>query len=150
MVINELRTINDAQVADLQVLMKELAPDLIVTAEMLQNTVESPNTHLFGTIDDEGRIVGCVSLCVFDSPTGRKASVEDVVVLSSCRGQHLGKALMEHLIDYACMELKDVDLHLTSHPTRVAANKLYQSLGFELRGTNSYRMKIRNTKVKEE
>ena len=150
MVIKELRTINDAQVADLLVLMKELAPDLIVTAEMLQNTVESPNTHLFATIDDEGRIVGCASLCVFDSPTGRKASVEDVVVLSSCRGQHLGKALMEHLIGYACSELKDVDLHLTSHPTRVAANKLYQSLGFELRGTNFYSMKIRNTKVKEE
>lgn len=147
--IIELHSVSDSQVSDLLVLMKELAPDLTVTAEMLQNTVDSPNAHLFAAIDD-GRIVGCATLCVFESPTDRKASVEDVVVLSSCRGQHLGKALMEHLIDYACMELKDVDLHLTSHPTRVAANKLYQSLGFELRGTNFYRMKIRNTKVKEE
>lgn len=141
--IIELHTVSDSQISDLLVLMKELAPDLTVTAEMLQNTVESPNAHLLAAIDGEGRIVGCASLCVFDSPTGRKASVEDVVVLSSCRGQHLGKALMENLIDFACRELKDVDLHLTSHPTRVAANKLYQSLGFELRGTNFYRMKIR-------
>ncbi len=141
--IIELHSVSDSQISDLQALMKELAPDLTITAEMLQNTIESPNAHLFATIDGEGRIVGCASLCVFDSPTGRKASVEDVVVLSSCRGQHLGKALMENLIDFACRELKDVDLHLTSHPTRVAANKLYQSLGFELRGTNFYRMKIR-------
>ncbi len=148
--IIELHSISDSLSSDLLVLMKELAPDLTVTAEMLQNTVESPNAHLFAAMDDDKRIVGCATLCVFESPTGRKASVEDVVVLSSCRGQHLGKALMEHLISYACSELKDVDLHLTSHPTRVSANKLYQSLGFELRGTNFYRMKIRNTKVKEE
>lgn len=143
--ITELHSLTDSQVSDLLVLMKELAPDLTVTAEMLQNTVESPNAHLLAAIDDEGRIIGCATLCVFESPTGRKASVEDVVVLSSSRGQHLGKALMEHLISYACSELKEVDLHLTSHPTRVAANKLYQSLGFELRGTNFYRMKIRET-----
>ena len=141
--IIELHSVSDSQVSDLLVLMKELAPDLTVNAEMLQNTVKSPNAHLFAAMNDEGRIVGCATLCVFESPTGRKASVEDVVVLSSCRGQHLGKALMEHLIDYACKELKNVDLHLTSHPTRVAANKLYQSLGFELRETNFYRMKIR-------
>lgn len=141
--IIELHSVSDSQISDLQALMKVLAPDLTITAEMLQNTIESPNAHLFAAIDGEGRIVGCASLCVFDSPTGRKASVEDVVVLSSCRGQHLGKALMENLIVFACRELKDVDLHLTSHPTRVAANKLYQSLGFELRGTNFYRMKIR-------
>ena len=136
--ITELHSLTDSQVSDLLVPMKELAPDLTVTAEMLQNTVESPNAHLLAAIDDEGRIIGCATLCVFESPTGRKASVEDVVVLSSCRGQHLGKALMEHLIDYACRELKDVDLHLTSHPTRVAAIELYQSLGFELRGTAAH------------
>ena len=141
--IIELHSVSDSQVSDLLVLMKELAPDLTVTAEMLQNTVKLPNAHLFAAIDDNERIVGCATLCVFESPTGRKASVEDVVVLSSCRGRHLGKALMEHLIGYACKEFKDIDLHLTSHPAREAANKLYQSLGFELRGTNLYRMKIR-------
>ena len=147
--IIELHSVSDSQISDLQALMKELAPDLTMTADMLQNTVESHNNHLFTAMDEDQRIVGCASLCVFESPTGRKASVEDVVVLSSYRGHHLGKALMEYLIDYACNELKDVDLHLTSHPTRVAANKLYQSLGFEFRGTNFYRMKIRNSMVKD-
>lgn len=76
--IIELHSVSDSQVSDLLVLMKELAPDLAVTAEMLQNSVESPNAHLFAAMD-EGRIIGCAPLCVFESPTGRKASVEDVL-----------------------------------------------------------------------
>ena len=130
-------------VSELIILMKELAPDLDVSAPMLHNAAESRGTHLFAAIDNGEHIVGCASLCVFDSPTGRKASVEDVVVLSSYRGQGLGKRLMGHLVEYARNNLGDIDLHLTSHPTRVAANALYQSLGFEKRDTNFYWMKIR-------
>lgn len=143
MIIRELQALTDGQKADLIRLMKELAPDIEVNAEVLERVVESPGTHLFAANDNEGHIIGCASLCVFESPTGRKASVEDVVVLSSCRGLHLGRDLMAHLIGYARENLGDVDLHLTSHPTRVAANALYQSLGFEKRDTNFYRMKIR-------
>jgi ribosomal protein S18 acetylase RimI-like enzyme len=129
--------------------MKELAPDIEVTAEMIVRVVESHDTHLFSSLDNEGHVIGCASLCVFESPTGRKASVEDVVVLSSYRGQGLGKRLMEHLIDYVRENLGEVDLHLTSHPTRVAANALYQSLGFEKRDTNFYRMTIRQAEEKD-
>ena len=143
MIIREIQALTDGQKTDLIRLMKELAPDIEVNAEVLERVVESPGTHMFAAIDNEGHIIGCASLCVFESPTGCKASVEDVVVLSSCRGQHLGRDLMEHLIGYARENLGDVDLHLTSHPTRVAANALYQSLGFEKRDTNFYRMKIR-------
>jgi ribosomal protein S18 acetylase RimI-like enzyme len=89
-----------------------------------------------------GRIIGCASLCVFESPTGRKASVEDVVVGEGFRGQGIGRALMEHLIDFVRRELAPVDLHLTSRPERVAANTLYRSLGFERRETNVYRMRV--------
>ncbi len=32
---------------------------------------------------------------MFDTPTGRKASVEDVVVNPECSGQHIGRKLME-------------------------------------------------------
>lgn len=75
--IIELNSVLDSQISDLLVLMKELAPDLNVTAKMLQNTVESPNAHLLAAINDEGRIVGCATLCVFELPTGRKANLED-------------------------------------------------------------------------
>ena len=92
---------------------------------------------------DAGRIIGTASLCVYDSPTGRKASIEDVVVSSQFRGQGLGRQLMEHVIDYARKELGEVDLHLTSRPSRVAANELYQKLGFQKRETNAYVLKLR-------
>lgn len=94
-------------------------------------------------LEDDGHIVGCASLCVMDSPTGSKASIEDVVVLSSCRGLGYGKNLMEHVIDYARKELSPIDIHLTSNPQRVRANALYKAVGFEQRNTNVYSMIIK-------
>ena len=86
-----------------------------------------------------GRIVGCASLCVTASPTGCKAHIEDVVVLSTYRGQQLGRCLMEHVIGYARKELPaGTKIYLTSRPHRVAANALYQSLGFRRKETNVY------------
>lgn len=93
-------------------------------------------------VGDDEHIIGCASLCVFHSPTGRKASIEDVVAISGFRGQGIGKALMEHIIGFAQRELAPVDLDLTSRPERVAANELYRKMGFERRGTNVYRMRI--------
>lgn len=142
MIIKEVRTLSLQQLDDLLSLMKELTTDAVVTPELLQRTVTEHNSHFFAALSDENRIVGCATLCVYDSPTGRKASVEDVVVSSECRGQGLGKALMEHLIAYARKELGDVDLHLTSRPHRVAANELYQKLGFTKKETNVYVMKL--------
>lgn len=84
---------------------------------------------------------GCATLCVFHSPTGTKASIEDVVVSSADRGQHLGKQLMEYVLEQA-KAYAPIELHLTSNPMRVAANKLYQSLGFQKKETNCYQMMI--------
>ena len=154
MKIVELHSLNDAQVADMLALMAELNASIPVTPEMLHSTVASPSTHLFAAVFEEdgcsggagapvpGRIAGCASLCVFASPTGLKASVEDVVVGSAFRGQHLGRALLEHIISYARAELAPVDIHLTSRPSRVAANALYRSLGFTQKETNVYILKL--------
>ncbi len=138
--IVELNTLTDAQVQEVIGLMGELDPTITVTTEMVKRTVEAPGTH-FIAVTAEEHIIGCASLCVFDSPTGRKASIEDVVVSTAYRGQHIGKQLMKHVIEYA-KTLVPITLQLTSRPERVAANKLYQSLGFQKRGTNAYRMEI--------
>lgn len=138
--IIELNTLTDAQVKEVVQLMYELDPTIEVTPEMVKRTVTAPGTH-FIAVTTEEHIIGCASLCVFDSPTGRKASIEDVVVASAYRGQHIGKQLMQHVIEYA-KTLAPINLQLTSRPERVAANKLYQSLGFQKRETNAYRMEI--------
>ncbi len=142
MEIIRLQSVNESQVQDILELMRELDPEIRVTPTMIQQTVAAEGTCFFALLDDD-HIVGCASLCVFYSPTGRKAHVEDVVVLSSYRGQQLGRRLMEHLIDYARTELKEVDIYLTSRPQRVAANELYQSLGFRRKETNVYKLEIR-------
>lgn len=140
--IAELTSLSDSQVADLLALMHELDPSIPVMAEMVCTAASAPGTHLFAAVGEDGHIAGCASLCVFESPTGRKASVEDVVVASGFRGQGVGRALMEHLIDFAQRTLAPVDLHLTSRPSRVAANELYRALGFQRRETNAYRMRV--------
>ena len=143
--IVELKSLTESQSLDVQALIKELVPGLSVSAERLVSIVEASGTHFFAAVEDNGHVVGCATLCVFDTPTGRKASVEDVVVNPVCRGQHIGRTLMEHIINYARRELGDVDLHLTSSPRRVAANNLYRSVGFHLRETNVYNLVIRSS-----
>jgi ribosomal protein S18 acetylase RimI-like enzyme len=136
----EIQTVTEEQAQEVIALMVELDPTIPVTPEMVHRAVEAPGTHFFAVMEGT-RIVGCASLCLFDSPTGRKASIEDVVIQQAYRGQHLGKLLVQHVIDYA-RPMAPISLQLTSRPERVAANKLYQSLGFKKRETNAYRMDL--------
>ena len=138
----ELCTLTESQIDDLLGLMKELNPELTVTPAQQRRAVGAPGTRIFIAENDEKRIVGCATLCVFESPTGRKASVEDVVVTSAYRGQGIGRALLQRIIDFAGSKLAPIDLHLTSRPEREEANALYQSLGFEKRDTNVYKLSL--------
>lgn len=140
--IEELFELSDSQVDDLLALMNELSPRARMDAGQLRRVAQSSFSHLFAMMNTEGHVIGTASLCVCDSPTGRKAHVEDVVVLSSYRGKGLGRSLMEHLIDYARRELTPSDLYLTSKPSRVAANGLYRALGFQQKETNVYKMHV--------
>lgn len=140
MEIQELRNYTQAQFEDLKHLMSELSERVNFTQTDLMLVIKDCNCHLY-VILEEDHIVGSATLCIFHSPTGTKASIEDVVVSSSYRGQHLGKKLMEFVLDQA-RQFAPIELHLTSNPTRVAANHLYQSLGFQKKETNCYRMMI--------
>ena len=145
MEIVSLHSLTESQLFDVQGLIKELVPGLSVSSERLASLVAAPGTHFFAAVGDDGHVVSCATLCVFDTPIGRKACVEDVVVNPACRGQHIGRKLLEHIIDFTRCELGDVDLHLTSRPHRVAANNLYRSLGFLQRETNVYKLEIRGS-----
>ena len=138
----ELCTLTGSQIDDLLGLMKELNAEIPVNAQTQQRAVASPGTRIFVAENDEKHIIGCATLCVFESPTGRKASVEDVVVLPAYRGQGIGRTLLERIINFARTKLAPIDLRLTSNPTRTEANALYQALGFVQRETNVYMMKM--------
>ncbi len=97
---------------------------------------------VFIVAKDGKKIVGMAMLYVMQKLGKRIAYVEDVVVLSEYRGRGLGEKIMRAII--ATARAKKVrTLNLTSRPARVAANKLYQKLGFEQKETNVYRMKFK-------
>jgi ribosomal protein S18 acetylase RimI-like enzyme len=90
---------------------------------------------------EHGEIVGSLSLVLFRIPTGLRAWIEDVVVDESARGKGVGEALSRAAIDHALKAgAKTVDL--TSRPSREAANRLYERLGFKKRETNVYRYEL--------
>ena len=140
MKIEEITSAAELDFGQMTQLMHQLNPELVVTEEMVRQTIEAQDSHLY-VMRDGARAIGCATLGVFNSPTGRKASIEDVVVLDEYRGQGLGKELLLHLIEEAG-KLAPIKVQLTSRPERIAANKLYASIGFTKRDTNIYVMKL--------
>jgi ribosomal protein S18 acetylase RimI-like enzyme len=92
--------------------------------------------------NEASEIVGLLSLTIYQVPTGFRSIVEDVVVDESKRRLGIGEALVRYAIDLA-REAGANGVSLTSNPQREAANKLYVSMGFELRKTNSYFYRLR-------
>jgi ribosomal protein S18 acetylase RimI-like enzyme len=108
-----------------------------VTFEDLAAIVTSEASLLFVARDGEV-VVGVATLALYRVPTGVKAWIEDVVVDESARGMGVGEALTGALVEEARRRgVKAVDL--TSRPTREAAHRLYQKLGFTTRETSVYR-----------
>lgn len=106
------------------------------TEAELSEIVASPATVVL--VARAGQIVGSLTLVLFRIPTGLRAWIEDVVVDESARGGGVGEALGREALRRAeTAGARTVDL--TSRPSREAANRLYQRLGFEPRDTNVYR-----------
>jgi len=141
MEIYEAKEVTD----ELEEAFRRLVPQLSTSAAVpgrkeLQAMIDSPAIILL-MARDEGRIVGSLSLVVFRIPTGVRAWIEDVIVDQAARGRGLGEAITRAAIERAKEEgAKTVDL--TSRPSREAANRLYQRIGFELRHSNLYRYQI--------
>ena len=92
--------------------------------------------------NENGEIVGILSLTIYRVPTGARSIVEDIVVDQKHRRLGIGEALVRHAIELA-REAGVNGVSLTSNPQREAANQLYLSMGFELRKTNPYFYKLK-------
>ena len=138
-----LNNLTQNQLSDLQSLLFELVPGVVISPDQIKNAIADSWTHVFAAIDEGGHIRGCAVLCICTLLTGKQATVENVIVSSSCRGKHVGRSMMEFLIDYARTHYGDMVINLTSNPKRIAANNLYRSLGFQQRETNVYKLAIR-------
>ena len=110
------------------------------TPDDLIKMIEAPHTIIFLARypDRDGDIVGTATLATFRTPTGVHGWIEDVVVDQNFRSKGIGKALTEVCLQKA-REMGLREVNLSSNPSRAAANKLYQSMGFTRRETNVYR-----------
>jgi len=109
-------------------------------AEALEVIVRSEASTLLIARDQtrDDRIVGSLTLAMFPIPTGLRAWIEDVVVDGDTRGKGVGRLLNDVALERA-KAAGALTVDLTSRPTREAANRLYQRIGFEQRATNVYR-----------
>ena len=124
-------------------LIHQLSPNSKTPSKQnLEEIINSENSVLFIAKNENEQIVGTLTLLINRIPSGQKVSIEDVVVDNRMRGKGIGEKLTLFAIDYAARK-GFTEIDLTSNPTRVAANKLYQKLGFVLRETNIYRLNLR-------
>jgi ribosomal protein S18 acetylase RimI-like enzyme len=137
--IVEATTVDDEMVEAFARLIPQLSgPDAIPSRAMLQEVVGAPTTTvLLAREPHSRRIVGTLTLVVFRVPTGMRAWIEDVVVDASMRGRGLGERLTREALRRA-RDRGASGVELTSRPSRDAANRLYQRLGFVSRRTNVY------------
>lgn len=141
MEIYEAKELTDELYEAFQCLVPQLSSsNPAPTRAELEEIVASDAVILF-MARDEGKLIGSLSLVVFRIPTGVRAWIEDVVVDQSARGKGAGEALTRAALDRASeLGVKTVDL--TSRPSREAANRLYQRVGFQPRQTNLYRYTV--------
>lgn len=90
---------------------------------------------------EQTRVIGIAVLAPVYTPEWRFGLIEDLVVDEKKRGLGIGKQLIMRLVKKAQL-LKLDHLQLTSNPSRDAAIKLYESLGFKKRETNVFRLQL--------
>ena len=139
--IFEVTTAENVYVDAINRLLVQLSSSpVLFTHGKLEDIVASSSSHLFFA-EHAGEIVGMLTIGEYLAPTGRKVWIEDVVVDEAMRGRSLGRMLVEHAITYS-KTTGGGTLMLTSRPSRIAANRLYRSCGFEPKETNMYRMPL--------
>lgn len=139
--VEELITFSSSELEDVDLLMQELSVTSFCNEELLNNALNDANVHVY-VIRDEGHIVATGTLCIKHTLEFTIADIESVVVSYKYRGRGYGKELMTAMIN-AAKKMNVHHIQLTSNPARVAANQLYQELGFERYVTNCYKLPLK-------
>ncbi|HLI15179.1 MAG TPA: GNAT family N-acetyltransferase [Acidimicrobiales bacterium] len=141
-VIEAVETVTGEHVAAVARLLPQLSSSPPPgRAELEAIVAQREATLLLARGGAEGEIVGMLTLLVYAIPTGRRAVIEDVVVDGAARGTGVGARLVTEALRLAAAR-GATSVDLTSRPSREAANRLYQRLGFERRDTNVYRFDL--------
>ena len=152
--ISELPSLRDVNIIDDIVdLLDELTFNTMTFEKGdLRRTFENPNFVLFVARCGH-KVVGMGTVFYIDKFSGLSAEIHDIVLQKNYREQGIGKKIIEALVEnvqnHSRRTQKNINLSLTSRPSREVANSLYIKLGFRLaaravgkKGTNLYKMDI--------
>jgi 8-oxo-dGTP pyrophosphatase MutT (NUDIX family) len=92
-------------------------------------------------IEKRGKLLGMGWIFPRQTLLRKQAVVEDMIVDEAERGHGYGEKILLDLIAWAKSQGVEV-VELTTNPKRLAANALYQKVGFKLHETNHYLLKL--------
>ena len=139
--IEELTQVTTKSVDEINALIPQLSSSAkpMTFARLLELTKDMRVPILVAL--DGKKIVGIGMIITYNVLTEKRAWLEEIIVDEQYRGQGLGERISRALIEIAKKQRVE-RIYLSSAPKRVAANKLYQKMGFEPKETNVYRMKL--------
>ena len=113
-----------------------------IPQEWFDELITSPFHDMLLAIDDNERIIGIATLSIIMGPIVRKvAYLEDFVTDNAVRGQGVGSALWETMLEWAKSK-NCTELCFTSGHGREAAQAFYLHKGAEIYDTNYFRLKL--------
>ncbi|MEM8507761.1 MAG: GNAT family N-acetyltransferase [Bacteroidota bacterium] len=103
--------------------------------------LDGKNQITFAYCKEKEVIVGIALMCYYNVISGKKAWIEDVVVDTKYRGRGIGRKLMDKLLEVGKEKnLSEILLFTGAH--RTAARKLYSNLGFQIKNSTIYTLKM--------
>lgn len=134
-------SITELQLVRFRHLFSQVASHIDDTLEEnLLNVLNSPRSELF-VIEAEGELVAAAIVNIYQKAGYKEARLDDVVVDEASRGKGYARQVVTEAIEWAQSHGAS-SVELTSSADRIAANRLYQSMGFELRKTNVYKLRF--------
>ena len=146
MEIQQVRRARSSDIPAIMELLKQVnrvhyegRPDLFklatkYTEDELGNIIDDDNTPAFVCEDIDGKILGH-GFCVFERPKNTRLLndiltlyIDDICVDETARGKYIGKAIYEHIIDYA-RHCGCYNVTLNVWSCNPGAMKFYESLG---------------------
>ena len=109
-----------------------------ITKEWLEEIITSPYHDILIATDDSGKIIGIASLSIIVNLRDKKAYLEDFVTDTALRGQGIGSALWDAMLDWA-REKGCTELIFTSGYDRKAAHRFYLSHDAKIYDTAFFR-----------
>ncbi|MCD2196252.1 GNAT family N-acetyltransferase [Actinomycetospora endophytica] len=135
--IDIVDVLDDGVRAAVERLLPQLSRSAAFDGQTLAWVVAHEATTLFvARLGDA--VVGALTLVMYPLPTGLRAHIDDVVVDDDVRGRGVGEALVRAALERA-VEVGARTVDLTSRPSREAAIRLYERVGFRRRDSTLFR-----------